>query len=130
MQACAWPNLMALAHFRIFFLVAAFSALRAPAQTFSLNDVITLKCQANNAYTTVQTASDLNLAANRATAGVLQQFIVRDGGSGRTYTSYGLTGVPETYFIDKRGRVIVHSIGRLSKADLTANVKELLKASK
>ncbi len=55
---------------------------------------------------------------------------VRDGGGGKTYTSYGLTGVPETYFIDKRGRVVVHSIGRLSAADLTANIQRLLTESK
>jgi cytochrome c biogenesis protein CcmG/thiol:disulfide interchange protein DsbE len=55
---------------------------------------------------------------------------VRDGGSDKTYTAYGLTGVPETYFIDTRGRVIVHSVGRLSAADLTANIQELLKESK
>src|SRR6266850_1798708 len=82
MQARAWPNLMARARLQIFFLVAAIANLRAPAQTFSLNDVITLKCQANNAYATVQTGDGLNLAANRTVAGVLQQFTVRDGGSG------------------------------------------------
>jgi cytochrome c biogenesis protein CcmG/thiol:disulfide interchange protein DsbE len=55
---------------------------------------------------------------------------VRDGGSGKAYTAYGLTGVPETYFVDKRGRVIVHSIGRVSRRDLTTNIRELLKESK
>jgi cytochrome c biogenesis protein CcmG/thiol:disulfide interchange protein DsbE len=54
---------------------------------------------------------------------------VRDGGSDKTYTSYGLTGVPETYFIDKRGRVVVHSVGRLSAADLTLDIQRLLKDS-
>src|SRR5437879_453437 len=61
-------------------LLAAAGSL--PAQTFSLNDVITLKCKANNAYVTVQTISGLNLAANRSAPGVLQEFTVLDGGDG------------------------------------------------
>ena len=54
---------------------------------------------------------------------------VRDGGD-KTYTSYGLTGVPETFFIGPRGRVIVHSIGRLTTTGLNENIRILLKASK
>ena len=54
---------------------------------------------------------------------------VRDG-SDKTYTSYGLTGVPETFFIDARGRVIVHSIGRLTAKDLNENIRVLLKEPK
>lgn len=74
---------------------------------------------------------DLKSAARRFLRRFKVNYVsVRDGGSDKTYTSYGLTGVPETYFIDKRGRVIVHSVGRLSAANLTANIQELLKESK
>ena len=42
---------------------------------------------------------------------------VRDG-SDSTYTRYGLTGVPETYYIDRRGRIVAHSIGEVSRGEL------------
>lgn len=54
---------------------------------------------------------------------------VRDGGDS-TYTAYGLTGLPETYFIDPRGRVVIHSVGRLGNAELAANLQTLLERSK
>src|SRR5438552_25728 len=66
----------------LLFTVVLLAVAPLPAQTFSLNDVITLKCRANNAYVTVQTSSGLNLAADRSGAGVLQEFTVLDGGSG------------------------------------------------
>jgi len=50
---------------------------------------------------------------------------VRDG-TDKTYTAYGLTGVPETYFIDRRGRILLHKIGQTSKADLTTAINALL----
>jgi len=36
----------------------------------------------------------------------------------RTFTAYGLTGLPETYVIDRRGRVVAHETGELSRATL------------
>src|SRR5207249_3064738 len=81
MNRCDWPNIRAVA--RLLILVSSgVPVIRVPAQTFSLNDVITLKCKTNEEYVTVQTGSGLNLAADRVSAGVLQQFTVRDGGSG------------------------------------------------
>src|SRR5437867_1656863 len=35
---------------------------------------------------------------------------LRDG-SGSTYAAYGLTGVPEPYFLDRDGRTIEHAVG-------------------
>jgi len=46
---------------------------------------------------------------------------VRDGGDS-TYTAYGLTGLPETYYLDRLGRVVAHSIGEISEEDLAAGV--------
>lgn len=46
---------------------------------------------------------------------------VRDGGDS-TYTAYGLTGLPETYFLDRRGRVVAHWLGEISEAELAAGV--------
>jgi cytochrome c biogenesis protein CcmG, thiol:disulfide interchange protein DsbE len=46
---------------------------------------------------------------------------VRDGGDS-TYGAYGLTGLPETYFLDREGRVIAHSLGEISEAELEAGI--------
>lgn len=46
---------------------------------------------------------------------------VRDGGDS-TYSAYGLTGIPETYYLDRTGRVIAHSIGEVSPEELEANI--------
>ena len=46
---------------------------------------------------------------------------VRDGGGG-TYSAYGLTGVPETYYIDARGRIVAHSPGEVSRSDLEQGI--------
>ena len=42
---------------------------------------------------------------------------VRDGGS-TTYDRYGLTGIPETYYLDRRGRILAHSVGEVSTREL------------
>ena len=42
---------------------------------------------------------------------------VRDGGSS-TYEAYGLTGLPETFHLDARGRVVAHTVGQLSREEL------------
>ncbi len=46
---------------------------------------------------------------------------VRDGG-GSVYSSYGLTGVPETYYLDRRGRIVAHSLGQLSRDELEEGI--------
>jgi len=46
---------------------------------------------------------------------------VRDG-SDTTYGHYGLTGVPETYYLDARGRIVAHSQGQLSRRELEAGI--------
>ena len=38
-------------------------------------------------------------------------------------TTYGATGIPETFFVDARGRVVGHVIGVVSEAQLAAGVK-------
>lgn len=50
---------------------------------------------------------------------------VRDG-SARSYTAYGLTGVPETYYIDGRGRIVAHAIGAVSRRELERDIALLL----
>lgn len=46
---------------------------------------------------------------------------VREGGSA-TYDRYGLTGIPETYYIDARGRIVAHSVGEVSRDQLERGV--------
>jgi cytochrome c biogenesis protein CcmG/thiol:disulfide interchange protein DsbE len=52
---------------------------------------------------------------------------VRDGG-GSTYSGYGLTGVPETYYLDARGRIIAHSPGEVRPKDLESGIEQALEA--
>jgi cytochrome c biogenesis protein CcmG/thiol:disulfide interchange protein DsbE len=54
---------------------------------------------------------------------------VRDG-SNSIYTAYGLTGVPETFFLDRGGRAISHSVGAVSQQELEQNVQALLKEAR
>ena len=49
---------------------------------------------------------------------------VRDKGP-RTFTRYGLTGVPETYYLDRRGRIVGHSIGAVSRRQLAEQLARL-----
>jgi cytochrome c biogenesis protein CcmG, thiol:disulfide interchange protein DsbE len=49
---------------------------------------------------------------------------VRDGGDS-TYSAYGLTGLPETYYLDGRGRIVAHDIGEVSRQELEAGLAKL-----
>jgi cytochrome c biogenesis protein CcmG, thiol:disulfide interchange protein DsbE len=46
---------------------------------------------------------------------------VRDGG-GSILGRYGLTGFPETYYLDTRGRVVAHDAGEASRADIERGI--------
>ena len=48
---------------------------------------------------------------------------VRDGGGG-SYDDYGLTGLPETYFVDASGRIVDHVVGEISRARLEAGIPD------
>jgi cytochrome c biogenesis protein CcmG, thiol:disulfide interchange protein DsbE len=50
---------------------------------------------------------------------------VRDGGDS-TYSAYGLTGLPETYYLDGGGRVLAHSAGEISETELEAGIERAL----
>lgn len=54
---------------------------------------------------------------------------VREGAS-RTYDAYGLTGLPETYFVDASGRVVRHSIGEIRRAELEAGIAAALESQR
>lgn len=50
---------------------------------------------------------------------------VRDRAN-RTYESYGLTGVPETYYLDAAGRIVAHTPGAVSRGTLALGIAEAL----
>jgi cytochrome c biogenesis protein CcmG/thiol:disulfide interchange protein DsbE len=50
---------------------------------------------------------------------------VRDRGN-RTYEDYGLTGVPETYYLDRGGRIIAHTPGAISRASLEQGIAQAI----
>ena len=43
-----------------------------------------------------------------------------------TYRAYGLTGVPETYYLERRGRLVAHSIGAVSESELDDGIQAAL----
>lgn len=54
---------------------------------------------------------------------------VRDS-SNDTYTDYGLTGVPETYYVDREGRIVGHSVGAVSRRELEEQLARLTGGSR
>jgi cytochrome c biogenesis protein CcmG/thiol:disulfide interchange protein DsbE len=54
---------------------------------------------------------------------------VRDRGN-RTYEAYGLTGVPETYYVDTTGRVLAHSPGAISRESLEQGIAAARRGAK
>jgi len=53
--------------------------------------------------------------------------LVHDG-PGSTYGPWALTGFPETYFLDRRGRVVGHVAAEIDPGELTSNIRHALRA--
>jgi len=51
---------------------------------------------------------------------------VRDK-SEKSYRDYGLTGVPETFFIDRAGRVRVHWVGEINAGQISDGIELILR---
>ncbi|SRR6266566_4611680 len=49
---------------------------------------------------------------------------IRDG-SASTESRYGLTGLPETYYLNAKGRVVVHSPGEVSQQELEQSLRAI-----
>ena len=45
--------------------------------------------------------------------------------SNSTYDAYGLTAVPETYYLDGHGRAVAHTPGQVTAQDLRAGIAEI-----
>jgi cytochrome c biogenesis protein CcmG/thiol:disulfide interchange protein DsbE len=52
---------------------------------------------------------------------------LRDG-SGSTQNRYGLTGVPETYYLNAGGRIVDHSAGEVSLEELDQGIRQTIGA--
>jgi cytochrome c biogenesis protein CcmG/thiol:disulfide interchange protein DsbE len=50
------------------------------------------------------------------------------GGRSGVYEDYGLTGVPETYWLDARGRIVAHYPGEISREQLEDGIREVATA--
>ncbi|MEX2645694.1 MAG: TlpA disulfide reductase family protein [Gaiellaceae bacterium] len=49
---------------------------------------------------------------------------IRDTGN-ETYETYGLTGVPETFYLDAQGRAVAHSLGAVSRGTLEQGISAI-----
>src|SRR5205823_1456377 len=49
-------------------------------------------------------------------------------GSGSVENAYGVIGLPETYWLDRRGRIIAHVAGEVSRAQLEAGIQGAVSA--
>ena len=54
---------------------------------------------------------------------------VRDGGSS-SYNEYGLTGLPETYFLDRWGRIVAHKLGEVRRNELESGINQALESQR
>ena len=55
---------------------------------------------------------------------------VRDGFGGKSWDHYGLTGVPETYFLDARGRSVAHIPGAVTAQTLEEGITTITGSSR
>lgn len=53
---------------------------------------------------------------------------VRARGTG-TYEDYGLTGLPETYFLDARGRIVAHTVGEITPSALEDGITQAMQVA-
>lgn len=51
--------------------------------------------------------------------------IVRDG-PGKVVAKYGLTGVPETFFVNRRGKIVRHVAARVTDRQLAEGIREAM----
>jgi len=54
-------------------------------------------------------------------------FRMLEDGSGSTIGHWGITGFPETFFVDRQGRVVAHSAGELDRQTLQDGIEQALR---
>lgn len=65
---------------------------------------------------------DLRSAAQRFLREHKANYLSLHDGPGRIMSKFGLTGLPETYYLDARHRIVGHTVGKLSRDELDAGV--------
>ena len=66
---------------------------------------------------------DLRSSARRFATRYGMNYVSVADSSNREYDAYGLTGVPETYFIDRAGRVTAHITGPMKRSDIEKGLR-------
>ncbi len=61
------------------------------------------------------------------TYGITYLNVVDDTGS--TAINYGVTGVPETFFLNRRGVIVSHVIGELTEQTMQSNLQMILRST-
>lgn len=53
-------------------------------------------------------------------------FVSLRDGAGSLQSKYGLTGLPETYYVNAAGRIVAHNPGQLTRDDLTKGLSQAI----
>jgi len=69
---------------------------------------------------------DLRSTARRFATKYGMNYVSVTDESQSIYDAYGVTGFPETYYIDARGRIVAHSAGEALRRDLLSGIKAAL----
>ncbi len=69
---------------------------------------------------------DVTGDARRFVAAHKLTFTMVQDGSGAVGGSYGITGVPETYVLDRRGRIVAHLVGPINAPDFAKSFRSAL----
>jgi cytochrome c biogenesis protein CcmG/thiol:disulfide interchange protein DsbE len=69
---------------------------------------------------------DLDSDARRFVSAHALTFTMLEDGSGSVGSSYGITGVPETYVLDRRGRVVAHLAGPITNPSFAGEFRSAL----
>ncbi|MDQ3867678.1 MAG: TlpA family protein disulfide reductase [Actinomycetota bacterium] len=71
-------------------------------------------------------AQDFRTDARRFVGRYGISYPVAHDGPGSSLGRFGLTGFPETWFVDRRGRLVAYVRGELSREELDANIEKAL----
>jgi cytochrome c biogenesis protein CcmG, thiol:disulfide interchange protein DsbE len=67
---------------------------------------------------------DLRGPARRFLAHYKVEYVAAADPGNRTFTAYGLTGLPETYIVNAHGRLVAHEAGQISRATLEQGIRK------
>ncbi len=68
-------------------------------------------------------ANDFRADARRFIAKYGVRYLILVDGSGSSLGRWGVTGFPETFFVDRRGRVVDHVVGEIMTDEIEAGIR-------